>query len=184
MKKISFIIFLSCLVYFTGCTKKDEKTETTNKPTNPQTNTTPVPTQTEKKEEPTKTVEEKKETVKTETNNKASLIKLNSTTGAIDTTLTGIIDGSEKKIIYEFEAKKDQYLFFRIKVADPEKNPDVRLYIPELISPSGKVDGPFGVKVLRPYPLSESGIWKVSIAENITEGKPWKGEYNFILNVR
>lgn len=181
MKKISIFLVLAGLIYFTGCTKKDEKTETTNKPTNPQTNSTPVPTQTEKKEEPTKTVEEKKEAGKIETNIIAA-IKLNSS-GVIDTTLTGTIDGFEKTITYEFEARKDQNFFFRIIVAEPEKNPDANLYVPQLISPSGKVDGPFPVKTLKPHQLSESGIWKVVIGQNKSAGKPWKVQYNFILKI-
>ncbi len=183
MKKISIFLVLAGLIYFTGCTKKDEKTETTNKPQETTTppSTTPVPTQTEKKEEPTKTVEEKKETIKNETNNKAA-IKLNSS-GVIDTTLTGSIDGFEKTVTYEFEARKDQNFFFRIIVAEPEKNPDANLYVPQLISPSGKIDGPFPVKTLKPHQLSESGIWKVVIGQNKSAGKPWKVQYNFILKI-
>ena len=52
MKKISIFLVLAGLIYFTGCTKKDEKTETTNKPQETTTppSTTPVPTQTEKNE--------------------------------------------------------------------------------------------------------------------------------------
>lgn len=182
MKKLSIFLTLICLIYFTGCTKKDEKTETTGKPqvtTTPPVNTTPVPTQTEKKDEPDKT-----QTVKKESENKPGTIKLNSVKGIIDTTLTGTIDGYDKTVSYEFEAKKDQYFFFRIMVAEPEKNPDANLYVPQLISPSGKIDGPFPVKTLKPYQLSESGIWKVVIGQNKSAGKPWKGKYNLILNVK
>jgi len=181
MKKISFILFIISLVYLTGCTKKGEKPETTNKPqetTTPQV-TPPVTTQTEKKEEPNKPVEEKKEADKKETSlrDKSGAIRIQFPAGSTEVTLNGKIDGFGQKITYVFEAGPFQRLYAAIAPTDINGN----IRINQIFRPSGKIDGPFGLKAK--YPLEEEGSYKLVIGEDEMAGKPWKGEYKLTIQI-
>lgn len=186
MKKISFILFLSCLVYFTGCTKKDEKSDTTTKPqetTTPPPSTTPVPTQTEKKEEPVKSVEEKKETEKKESlRDKSGAIRVSFPAGSTEVMLNGKINGISDRISYVVDAKKGQSMITRVMAAYPEKEPNANIRIAQIISPSGKAEGPFGVKAK--FDFNESGDWTIVLSENQMSGDPWKGEYKLMISIR
>ncbi len=186
MKKISFILFLSCLIYFTGCTKKDEKSETTTKPQEtitPPPSTTPVPTQTEKKEEPVKSIEEKKETEKKESlRDKSGAIRVNFPAGATEVMLNGNINGMNERITYVVEVTKGQGMITRVMAAYPEKEPNANIRIAQIISPSGKAEGPFGVKAK--FDFNESGDYKIVLSENQMAGDPWKGEYKLMISIK
>jgi hypothetical protein len=172
MKKTALLLILSCLC-LTGCSKKEEKNETINKPQEvkaPPT-TTPVPTQTEKKEEPNKQAEDK---------NNSKAIRVNFPPGKNEMLIKGKIKGLNDKITYVVQGNTGQTLFVKLMATYPDKNPDANLNIASIISPSGKVEGPFGVKKM--LPLTEAGDWKVIVGE-VESFKSWQGEYDFIIDV-
>jgi len=178
-KNILSLLFLSfaLLVSVTGCKESTDSTGT--KETNPPVTTPPTTQKTETANTP---VEEKKETPPaTEKNeqlrDKSGAIRVRFPAGSNEITLNGNITGFGEKISYVLEASKGQKLFVKVVVTDPKGN----LAINQIISPSGKADGPFGVKTS--YPLTESGDWKVVLGENQMAGDPWKGKYELTLAV-
>lgn len=174
MKKITLYLILSLMICFTGCTKKEEKPVTTTPPVT-------TPTQTEKKEEPNKPVEEKKESEKNEVRDKSGDIRVNFPDGTTIVNLKGKINGLKDKITYVIEVKKNHTLLTRVSAAEPEKNPDANIRIEKIIRPSGKSEGPFGVKIK--YDLDEVGDWKIVLSGDETAGKSWTGEYNLMITV-
>lgn len=182
MKKIILsALLLSFALVSAGCKKSTDSagtTETTPPVTNPNTNTTTT--------QPTETantpVEEKKEPeTKTQTGNelrdKSGAIRVKFPAGSTEITLDGNVKGFGEKVSYVLEASKGQKLFVKLVVIDPNGN----LYINQIISPSGKADGPFGVKTI--YPLTESGDWKVVLGESQMAGDPWKGRFQLTLSI-
>lgn len=189
MKKTALILILMCFIYITGCDKKEdkkeEKTETLNKPQ--ETTTPPAPTvttPTEKKEEVNKTAEEKKSPEKKESlRDKSGAIRVNFPAGSNEILLNGKINGFADKITYVVDAKQGQGLFARVIANYTNKNPNPNVYIDQIISPSGKADGPIGIKTLREYRITESGDWKIVIAES-QMADAWKGEYTLQIVIR
>jgi hypothetical protein len=172
MNKVILYLLLLCFICFTSCSKKEDKTETTIKPSE---TTTPVPSQTEKKEEPIKTAEQKNETVKKEElKEKSGAIRINIPPGSSEVFLDGKINGLKDRITYVVEAKKGQVMLTRVMAAYPEKEPNSNIRIEQIISPSGKIEGPFGAKIK--YDFEESGNYKIVLSENEMVS-PWKGEY-------
>lgn len=179
MKNITLFLILSCLIYLTGCTKKEEKNVTTTTPqqtTTPPPSTTPVPTQTETD----KQLEEKKEPEKKDEQDKSGAIRVNFPPGKVEMVIKGKINGLKDKITYVVHGTTGQVLFAKLMASDPDKNPDANLNLVSIISPSGIVKGPFGVKTK--YDLTETGDWRVVVGQ-VETFKSWKGEYDFIINV-
>lgn len=174
MKKITLSVILLFLICLSGCTKKEEKTGTTNPPVT-------TPPQTEKKEEPNKPVEEKKESENIEIREKSGAIRVNFPDGTTIVNLKGKINGLKDKITYVVKVKQNQTILTRVSAAEPEKNPDANIRIEKLIKPSGKSEGPFGVKIK--YDFDEAGDWKIVLSGDEAAGKSWTGEYNLMITV-
>lgn len=66
--------------------------------------------------------------------------------------------------------------------AYPEKEPNANIRIAQIISPSGKAEGPFGVKAK--FDFNESGDWTIVLSENQMSGDPWKGEYKLMISIK
>lgn len=194
MKKIFPIITVIACIILTGCSKKEEKPETTTekKTDNTTTQTTPVPTitNTEKAPDANASTEEKKqqeqdgkepEKKETELRDKSGAIRVKFPAGATEIMLNGKINGFGDKITYVVEARKGQTLLTRVMSAYPEKNPDANIRLSQIISPSGKIEGPFGVKIT--LNLTESGDWKIVLGEDQMAGNPWKGEYKLLISI-
>lgn len=186
MKSITLSLILSCLICLTGCSKKEDKPETMNKPpetTTPPVTTTPVPTQNEKKEEPNKTTEQKTETTKKEeSKDKSGAIRVNIPSGSTEVWLSGTIKGMSDRITYVVNVKKGTVMITRVMAAYPEKEPNANIRIAQIISPSGKIEGPFGVKAK--YGFDESGDYQIVLTENEMTGGPWKGEYKLLVSIQ
>jgi len=179
------IIITAALLSFallTGCGKKEEKTDTSGTQTTPQTTpstTTPqTTTPTEKKETANTSTEEKKEPEKKdELRDKSGAIRVKFPAGATEVTLNGKINGFGDKVTYVFECSKKQMLLTRVSATDEKAN----IRIEQIISPSGKADGPFDTKIR--YDLTETGDWKIVLGENQMAGNPWKGEFKLLISI-
>lgn len=187
MKKIFPIFAVIISLVFIGCSKKEEKPEnTTEKKT--ETVTTPNTTSqgsTDKSDANASTEEKKhqmedgKEPEKKESlRDKSGAIIVKFPAGATQVTLNGKINGFGEQITYVFEAKKGQKLFANVMSVEMDAN----IRISQIISPSGKADGPFGEKTN--YNLDESGNWKIVLSENQMAGDPWKGEYQLLISIK
>ncbi|CAF3700105.1 unnamed protein product [Rotaria sp. Silwood1] len=163
-----------------GCSKKEEKPETTNKP--PETTVPPPTTTTEKKENANTSTEEKKDSKEPEKKNelrdKSGAIRVKFPAGSTEIVVNGKINGAKDKPSYIFEAKKGQNLVSRVFSEDPKSN----ITIAQLISPTGKPYGPFGVKFR--YDLNEDGDWKIILTENLNAGSSWIGEYKLLVSIK
>lgn len=185
MKKIFPVFAVVISLIIIGCSKKEDKPEsTTEKKT--ESVTTPTPSGTTNKTDTNASTEEKeqqkkdsKEPEKKESlRDKSGAIIVKFPAGATQVTLNGKINGFGEQITYVFEAKKGQKLF--ANVMSVEMNANIR--ISQIISPTGKADGPFGEKTN--YNLSESGDWKIVLSENQMAGDPWKGEYQLLISIK
>ena len=179
MKKLFPLIIIIVSLLLIGCSKKDDKTETTNKPQETTTppSTTPVPTQTEKKEEPNKSAEEKKTPEKNVQSDKSGPIRVTFPIGTAQVILPGKMNGISDKKTYVCDAKKNQTMLIRVMSKDSKAN----IRIAQIISPSGKSDGPFSIKMK--YDLDEAGDWKFILGENQMAGEPWTGDYEVLISI-
>jgi hypothetical protein len=177
------------MICLTGCSKKEEKPETINKPqetTNPP-GTTPVPTTTTEKKDSAHTItEDKKETKepeKKELNDKSGAVRIQFPSENSPLTLNGKMKGAGDKITYVFDAAEGNKLYAAILPIDAsgKENYEGNIRINQIIRPSGKIDGPFGLKAK--YNFQESGNYILVICENNTAGTPpWEGD--FILTIQ
>jgi uncharacterized lipoprotein NlpE involved in copper resistance len=188
MKKLFPIFAVIISLILIGCSKKEEKPEsTTEKKTETVTtpNTTPQGS-TDKQPEANASTDEKeqqkkdsKEPDKKESlRDKSGAIIVKFPAGATQVTLNGKINGFGEQITYVFEAKKGQKLFANVMSVEMDAN----IRISQIISPSGTGDGPFGEKTN--YNLNESGNWKIVLSENQMAGDPWKGEYQLLISIK
>lgn len=183
MKKFFPLIIIAVFLFLTGCSKKEDKTESNSKKTETTTNTTTEPvTTTEKKESANPSAEEKKVTIeaekKDELRDKSGAIRVKFPAGATQVTLNGKINGMGEHITYVFEVKKGQQL--NASVSSKDKNANIR--IAQILTPSDEGDGPFGQSVK--YNFDKSGDWKLVLSENQMAGDPWKGEYNLTISIK
>ncbi|MBS1495235.1 MAG: hypothetical protein JST55_17145 [Bacteroidetes bacterium] len=180
MKKL-FPIIIVCIA-LTGCTKKEDKTDTSTQKTETPKTTTPPTTTTDKMETANSSAEEKKESKesdkKDELRDKSGAIRVKFPAGATQVTLNGKINGFGEHITYVVEAKKGQKMF--VNVMSVEMNSNIK--ISQIISPSNEGDGPFGEKTT--YDLTENGDWKIVLGENQMAGDPWKGEYQLLISIK
>ncbi len=191
MKRLFPLIIITISLLLNGCTKKDEKPETETKKTEtttpPVTTTPPTNTTTEKKENANPSSEEKKESKepekKEELRDKSGAIRVRFPAGSTEISLNGKINGFGDKITYVLDAKKGQGLYARVIATYANENPNSNVRIAQIISPSGKSDGPIGIKTIKDYDLTESGDWKIVISENQMSGNPWKGEYTLQIAI-
>lgn len=187
MKKLFPIFAVIISLILIGCSKKEEKpesttekkTETVKTPnTTPQgsTDKTDANASTEEKEQQKKDSKEpeKKESLR----DKSGAIIVKFPAGATQVTLNGKINGFGEQITYVFEASKGQKLFANVMSVEMDAN----IRISQIISPSGNADGPFGEKTN--YNLDESGNWKIVLSENQMAGDPWKGEYQLLISIK
>lgn len=182
MKKLILLSVFTCILYFAGCSKKEEKTESSdskNQTTSTQQNTT-TNTKTETKTDANKSAEEKKETTdkKNELRDKEGAIRVKFPAGATEVTLNGKINGFGEEVTYVFEVKKGQQL--NASVTSSDKNANIR--ISQIITPKDEGDGPFGQKIK--YNFDQSGDWKIVLSENQMAGDSWKGEYKLTINIK
>lgn len=98
-------------------------------------------------------------------------VRVNFAAGEDQAVLNGSISGFGDNKIYEFEVKKGQKLSASIKPKAPSGN----IRISQIVSPSGKADGPFSTQM--DYDLNEAGNWKLIVGEDQMAGDSWKGEY-------
>ena len=188
MKRITLYLILSFMIFLTGCSKKEDKSESTNKPqaTNNQPSTTPVPTSTTEKIDSAHSItddkKETKEPEKKELKDKSGAVRIQLPSGNSTLTLNGKMKGAGDKIAYEFEAAEGQKLYAAILPIDVngKENYEGNIIINQIIRPSGKIDGPFGLKAK--YNFLESGNYKLVIGENKTASTPpWKGDFTLTL---
>lgn len=182
MKKLILLSIFTCIVYFTGCGKKEDKTESPdskNNQTTTQQNTTTTP-KTETKTDANKSSEEKKlsSDIKEELRDKTGAIRVKFPAGATEVTLNGKIDGFGEEVTYVFEVSKGQQL--NASVTSSDKNANIR--ISQIITPKDEGDGPFGQKIK--YNFDQSGDWKLVLSENQMAGDPWKGEFKLTINIK
>lgn len=185
MKKIIPIFAIIISFILIGCSKKDEKPETTSEKKtetttqSPSTITEKAPTANGSTEEKVQQKNDSKEPEKKEElRDKSGAIRVKFPAGATQVTLNGKINGFGEHITYVVEAKKGQKLF--TNVMSVEMNANIR--IAQIISPSGEGDGPFGPKTQ--YDLTESGDWKIVLSENQMAGDPWKGEFQLLISIK
>ena len=178
MKKILILIPVIFL-FIAGCSKKEEQTNTNtnNNTTQPPVQQTPVPTQTEKKQDTVKTPDEKKETGKKEQTANSNATRVTFAAGETQVILDGKKSSFNDKRVYVFSAKKGQVLLTRVMSKDTKAN----IRIGKIISPSGKEEGPFDIKIK--YELEETGDWKIELGEYKNPGEPWKGDYQLLVSV-
>jgi len=183
MKKLILLSIFTCIIYLTGCGKKEEKTESTgsqNQTTTTTPNTTTAP-KTETKTDANKPTEEKKESTEEKKDNlrdKDGAIRVKFPAGATEVTLNGKIKGFGDEVTYVFEVKKGQQL--NASVTSSDKNANIR--ISQIITPKDEGDGPFGQKIK--YNFDQSGDWKLILSENQMAGDPWKGEFKLTINIK
>lgn len=185
MKKIVpiFVIIISFILM--GCSKKEEKPETTTEKKtetttqSPSTITEKAPTANGSIEEKVQQKNDSKEPEKKdELRDKSGAIRVKFPAGATQVTLNGKINGFGEHITYVVEAKKGQKLFTNVMSVDMNAN----IRISQIISPSGEGDGPFGPKTQ--YDLTENGDWKIVLSENQMAGDPWKGEFQLLISIK
>lgn len=185
MKFITILIV--CLAVY-SCGKKETVQQKNSEQSNinSQQNTPRNPAQNETKAPPQTTVpahepdmpESNSQQLTDSKIQKQEAIRVKFPTGSTQVTLNGGIGGFGENITYVFEVRKGQTLNASVKATD--KNGNVR--IGQIISPTGKADGPFGNSMT--YNLSEGGDWKLVLSENQMSGDPYKGEYELTLNIK
>lgn len=186
MKKIIPIFAIIISFILIGCSKKDEKPETTSEKKTETTTQTPMTT-TEKAPTANGSTEEKVQQKndskepekKEELRDKSGAIRVKFPAGATEVTLNGSIKGFGDEPTYVFEVSKGQTLNAQVTAAN-KKNANIRFV--QIISPKGEGDGPFTDKIK--YSLNESGDWKLIISENQRADDEWKGEYKLTISIK
>jgi LAS superfamily LD-carboxypeptidase LdcB len=176
MKKFLIFLIPSVIITIAGCSKKEEQTNTTNNTQPPvQQQTTPVPTQTEKKDT-TKLVEQKKESNSKEKTNPAPY-RVIFPAGETQVILNGKKTTFTEQPEYVVSGKAGQSILIRVMSKDTKSN----ISIDKIISPSGKVAGPYSVKMK--YDIEETGDWKIVLGASNNPPDPWKGDYQILIAV-
>lgn len=98
--------------------------------------------------------------------------------GATEVSLNGKITGLGDNKTYVMEVSAGQKLNASVKPSEGDGN----IRISQIISPSGKADGPFGPSAS--YDLNESGDWKIVLSEDQMAGDPWEGEYTLTIDIK
>lgn len=102
------------------------------------------------------------------------LAKLNERSEAeIKDSISGI--GAHRTFI--IEAQKGQTLKASVK---PDSLP-ANIRINQIVSPSGKMDGPFGRDM--EYELNEAGQWKIIVGESNMQGDDYKGRFTLYVKL-
>lgn len=168
------VIFL--LFILNGCAKKEEKNNNVTKKDSV-VNTTPIPTVINKPDTTNQTQDknENKEPEK-QTKEKSAVTRVNFPAGETQVILDGKINGINDKIIYVVSGKKNQSILARVMAKDANAN----IRVGQIISPSGKIAGPFDIKIK--YDLEETGDWQVTIAE-YPDKNSWKGDFQILLSL-
>lgn len=87
-----------------------------------------------------------------------------------------VIDTSKlakQKVIFEFNSDSSNFLNLKVTPADSTAN----LRISQIIAPNGNSDGPFGNEIK--YPITEKGVYRVLVSEDLMNGEPYSGKFNF-----
>ena len=184
MRSLSLVLLI-CSLSFIACGQKEDQTSGTSSNESKRSeniNMTAEQTREEKSGQGTHDPDEgdtdKHESERKEHSDKSGGIRVNFPVGATQVTLNGTISGFSEQKTYVFEVSKGQKLTASVKPGTSNGN----IRIAQIISPSGKADGPFGDKMT--YSLNESGDWKLILSENMMSGDPWKGEYFLTLEIK
>ncbi|QNL52161.1 hypothetical protein H8S90_11605 [Olivibacter sp. SDN3] len=84
-----------------------------------------------------------------------------------------------KRITFVFEIKKAPVVLF-VKVVPEQPGGNVRLA--QIFMPDGSADGPFGNQM--EYKLSQTGLYRIVVAENQMVGTPYYGKFNLSVNLK
>ncbi len=118
------------------------------------------------------------ESTTTEITKKAEEITVTFAPGETSVKLNGHIHGLKDSKTYVFEAKEGQTLSANIAPATQPAN----IRFNQLISPTNKMDGPFGLEISST--LNESGKWKLVVAESLMNGEDYIGDYELIISLK
>ena len=87
------------------------------------------------------------------------------------------INGLDDYREFTIQGEKDKKLVLNLKTEEP-----ANIRINQIVSPSGEADGPFGINLI--YNLSETGEWKIIVAESLMNGCSYKGDFTLTMQVK
>ena len=181
MKLLFLFAVIVCLSFY-SCGKDDIKNDNQNQTTGaaPNNNNTTQQTKTPEPPKHEESIPEAHELAekKTANTNSSNGIRVNFPAGATQVSMNGKISGFGESVTYLFEVKEGQTMTASVKPQSGKGN----IRIGQIIFPSGKADGPFGIQMT--YPLTESGDWKLILGEDQMAGDPWEGEYVLTVEIK
>lgn len=125
--------------------------------------------------------EEKVSTDKPLTEKTPDGIKINFPAGATEVSINGKIDGLNS-VTYLMDVSKGQTLIGSIEAVSEAGKEQGNIRFSQIITPSGKADGPFGSSIK--YDLTVAGVWKLIVSENQMSGDPWTGDFKMIIGIK